>query len=162
MRIAPVILALALFASGGPVAASQVEIVDKGFYDVKVERSVPAPEDVSGERNVISEIELRRDTLVIDAQLGRSFGYRFRIKDPALAGRVLKLRTKFPPLTNPQTGRTGTVQDREFVAVPGTTYYDGYKFDYDWEMAEGDWIFQVVDGERVLSEIKFKVVIALH
>jgi hypothetical protein len=162
MRLARFAFAVLLCAAPAAASASQVEIVDKGFYDVKVERSVPAPEDVSGERNVISEIQLRRDTLVIDAQLGRSFGYRFRIKDPALAGKVLKLRTKFPPLTNPQTGRTGTVQDREFVAVPGTTYYDGYKFDYDWEMAEGDWIFQVVEGERVLSEIKFKVVIALH
>lgn len=162
MRLARLAFALVLLAAPAGAASHEIEIVDKGFYDVKVERSVPAPEDVSGERNVISEIELRRDTLVIDAQLGRSFGYRFRIKDPALAGRVLKLRTKFPPLTNPQTGRTGSVQDREFVAVPGTTYYDGYKFDYDWEMAEGDWIFQVVDGERVLSEIKFKVVIALN
>lgn len=153
------ILTLALTA---PVAASgQVEIKDFGFYDLSVDGSVPAPGDISGSRNIVSNIRLQRQTEEIDAQLGRSFGFRFRVTDPALYGRTLTLRTIFPPLTNPESRRTMTTQDRPFTAT-GETLYDGYRFDYDWEMAEGIWTFQVVHNGKVIAEKKFKVIIPMN
>ncbi|MBL8662690.1 MAG: DUF3859 domain-containing protein [Candidatus Odyssella sp.] len=153
------ILALALAA---PAAASgQVEIQDYGFYDLSVDGSVPAPDDVSGTRNIVSNIRLQRQTEEIDAQLGRSFGFRFRIVDPALHGQTLTLRTKFPPLTNPESKRTMTTQDRPFTAT-GESVYDGYRFDYDWEMAEGIWTFQILHNGKVIGEKKFKVIIPMN
>ena len=153
------VLALALAA---PVHASgQVEIQDYGFYDLSVDGSVPAPGDISGSRNIVSNIRLQRQTEEIDAQLGRSFGFRFRITDPALYGQTLTLRTIFPPLTNPESKRTMTTQDRPFTAT-GESVYDGYRFDYDWEMAEGIWTFQVVHNGKVIAEKKFKVIIPMN
>jgi hypothetical protein len=144
-------------------ARGQVEIEDFGFYDLSVDGSVPAPEDVSGSRNIVSNIRLHRQTDEIDAQLGRSFGFRFRIVDPALAGQTLTLRTIFPPLTNPETRRTASTQDRTFVASGmSELLYDGYRFDYDWEMAEGIWTFQIMHKGRVIGEKKFKVIIPMN
>jgi hypothetical protein len=155
-------LALLFFAGAAARASTQIEILDFGFYDVSVQGTVPAPEDISLERNVVGNIRLERQTDEIDAQLGRSFGFRFRITDPSLIGRRLVLRTIFPPLTNPKNRRTMTTQDREFVAMVGETLYDGYRFDYDWEMAEGIWTFQIVDGGKVIAERKFKVIIPMN
>ena len=153
------LLALALAAPAK--AAGQVEIQDYGFYDLSVDGSVPAPDDVSGTRNIVSNIRLQRQTEEIDAQLGRSFGFRFRIVDPALHGQALTLRTIFPPLTNPESKRTMTTQDRQFTAT-GESVYDGYRFDYDWEMAEGIWTFQILHNGKVIGEKKFKVIIPMN
>jgi hypothetical protein len=162
-RSTGLIAALLLFTVVAPAAgSSQVEILDYGFYDVSVQGQVPAPEDISGERNVVGNVRLERQTEEIDAQLGRSFGFRFRVTDPMLIGRKLTLRTIFPPLTNPQSRRTMTTQDREFVAMGGEPLYDGYRFDYDWEMAEGIWTFQVLENGRLLAERKFKVIIPMN
>jgi hypothetical protein len=153
--------ATALMAA--PAQASQIEIKDYGFYDLSVDGSVPAPEDISGERNIVSNIRLNRQTDEIDAQLGRSFGFRFRIADPKLVGQTLTLRTIFPPLTNPKTGKTMTTQDRSFVvSSTGELLYDGYRFDYDWEMAEGIWTYQILNNGRVIAEKKFKVIIPMN
>ena len=158
--VAPfIVLALALAAPAQ--ASGQVEIKDYGFYDMSVDGSVPAPEDISGSRNVVSNIRLQRQTEEIDAQLGRSFGFRFRITDPALYGRQLTLRTIFPPLTNPESRRTMTTQDRPFTGT-SELLYDGYRFDYDWEMAEGIWTFQVLHNGKVITEKKFKVIIPMN
>ena len=162
-RVLAPLLILAAFAAAPVARASQVEIKDYGFYDLSVDGSVPAPEDVSGSRNIVSNIRLQRQTDEIDAQLGRSFGFRFRIADPSLVGRTLTLRTIFPPLSNPETKRTMSTQDRNFtVGSTGDVLYDGYRFDYDWEMAEGIWTFQILDGSRVIAEKKFKVIIPMN
>jgi len=53
--LAPVLfLALALAAPAR--ASGQVEIKDFGFYDLSVDGSVPAPEDISGSRNIVSRV----------------------------------------------------------------------------------------------------------
>ena len=155
-------LAVVAHALAAPAQASgQVEIKDFGFYDLSVDGSVPAPEDISGSRNIVSNIRLQRQTEEIDAQLGRSFGFRFRVTDPALHGQTLTLRTIFPPLTNPESKRTMGTQDRTFVGT-SELLYDGYRFDYDWEMAEGIWTFQVLHKGRVIAEKKFKVIIPMN
>lgn len=155
-------LALLALALAAPAQASgQVEIKDFGFYDLSVDGSVPAPDDISGSRNIVSNIRLQRQTEEIDAQLGRSFGFRFRITDPALYGQQLTLRTIFPPLTNPESKRTMSTQDRHFTGT-GELLYDGYRFDYDWEMAEGIWTFQVLHNGKVIAEKKFKVIIPMN
>jgi hypothetical protein len=155
------LLVLTLALAAPAWASGQVEIKDFGFYDLSVDGSVPAPEDISGSRNVVSNIRLQRQTEEIDAQLGRSFGFRFRVTDPALMGKQLTLRTVFPPLTNPESKRTMTTQDRPFIGS-SELLYDGYRFDYDWEMAEGIWTFQILHNGKVIGEKKFKVIIPMN
>ena len=157
-------LSLPLATLSSPaLAKSPIQIIDFGIYKLHVNSTVKAPGDVSLERNVVSNIQLARQARKIMAQPGRSFGFRFRITDPGLVGKRLTLRTIFPKLTNPKTGRSAVSQDRIFVALGlHITYYDGYRFDYRWEMAEGIWRFQLLDGGRVLSEQRFQIIVPLN
>ena len=157
-------LILALTGVMSPaLAKGPMQVIDFGIYKLHVNSTIKAPGDVSLERNVVSNIKLARQARKIMAQPGRSFGFRFRITDPALVGKRLTLRTLFPKLTNPKTGRSAVSQDRTFVAQGlHITYYDGYRFDYRWEMAEGIWRFQLLDGARVLSEQRFQIIVPLN
>lgn len=164
-------LALPLAFSGPAIAKSgakpgtkgAVVVIDYGIYTLNVTRTVKAPGDISLERNVVSNIKLMRRARQIMAQPGRSFGFRFRVTDPALIGKRLTLRTIFPKMTNPANGKSATHNDRPFVAnSPTTVHYDGYRFDYRWEMAEGIWKFQLLDGNRVVAEQTFKIIVPLN
>lgn len=143
-------------------AADGIEIRDYGIYQLKVVRKVDAPEDVSQERNIVADITLEQETREILAIPERSFGYRFRITDPALMNSRLVLRTSFPPMTNPETGTTMTVQERPLYPVMGEDIYDGYRFDYHWEMAEGEWTFELLADGKVISRQTFKIIVAVN
>lgn len=159
-----IMLAVLLLLGAAPaLAKSPVAVIDFGIYTLNVTNTTKAPGDISLERNVVSNIRLLRQARKIMAQPGRSFGFRFRVSDPALVGRRLTMRTIFPRLTNPKTGRSATSQDRVFIPQStGITYYDGYRFDYRWEMAEGIWKFQLLDGGKVISEQSFQIIVPLN
>ena len=142
--------------------AAPISVLDYGVYKLSVDHRAAAQRAISGERNVVSNIRIFRRTRTVFAQLGRSFGYRFRIADPTLLGRQLTLRTAFPPLQDPQTGRTGTSQSRSFMPLSSGVYYDGYRFDYLWGLAEGLWRFQLLDGEKLLHEEVLRVVVPIN
>ena len=164
MRIvAALLIVLPIAAHSGPaLSGPPISVVDYGVYKLSVDHRAAVQRAISGERNVVSNIRIFRRTRTIFAQLGRSFGYRFRIADPTLLGRRLTLRTAFPPLQDPQTGRTGTSQSRPFMPLSSGIYYDGYRFDYLWELAEGLWRFQLLDGETLLHEEVLHVVVPLN
>ena len=152
-------------AGSAPVSAQSgpsISVVDYGIYTLSVDHRAAAQRALSGERNVVSNIRIFRRTRTVFGQLGRSIGYRFRIADPTLLGRQLTLRTTFPPLLDPQTGRRGTSQSRPFMPLSNGVYYDGYRFDFMWELAEGLWRFQLLDGEKLLHEEVLRVVVPLN
>ena len=164
MRIfAALLIVLPLAAVSGPAQSGpSISVVDFGVYKLSVEHRVKAQREISAVRNVVANIRIFRQTRTVFAQLGRSFGYRFRVADPTLLGRQLTLRTAFPPLHDPETGRTGTSQSRPFMPLSNGVYYDGYRFDFLWELAEGLWRFQLLDGEKLLHEEVLRVVVPLN
>src|ERR1043166_4514045 len=101
-------LAAAVF-SAAAAAADRVEILDYGGYDHVVTQDLPAPKEISGERTLVSNIKLREQTALIDAQKSRMFGFQFRVNDPALIGKTLTIRKLVARLTNPKTGPSPTV-----------------------------------------------------
>jgi hypothetical protein len=141
---------------------SGIEIIDYGIYSLNITRRVAAPGDVSRERNIVANVRVIRKERTILAQPERSFGYQFRITDPALARKRIVLRTIFPKLTNPTTGASASSQKRVISVRLNAPIYDGYRFDYKWEMAEGIWRFQIVIDGKVVSEQRFKVVVPLN
>lgn len=160
------LIAILLLAAGIPAGAARsgpaISVVDYGVYKLSIDHRAEAPRTISGERNVVSNIRIFRRTRTVFAQLGRNFGYRFRIADPTLLGRQLTLRTAFPPLRDPQTGRRGTSQSRPFMPLSNGVYFAGYRFDFMWELAEGLWRFQLLDGEKLLHEEVLRVVVPLN
>lgn len=159
LALSLLLLALAPARAAGP---EPITIQDYGIYEHRVDRFEPDPKQVSRERVIVSAVTLLRKADEVDAQLGRMFGLQFRIADPALAGETLTIRRVVPPITNPATGETATIIERDVVAEPGQLYLNAYRFDYDWEMAEGIWRFQVIHKGRVIAEKAIKVIIAIN
>jgi hypothetical protein len=160
------LLALLLGLAAAPVRAgdaSGIEIVDHGIYLHRVEGFEPEPRQISRERVIVTDVTLLRTADEVDAQLGRMFGFQFRVSDPALLGQTLTIRRVVPPLTNPATGETATIIERDIVVSdPGQLVLNAYRFDYDWEMAEGLWRFQVVHKGKVIAEKAIKVIIPMN
>ncbi|MCW5770985.1 MAG: DUF3859 domain-containing protein [Rhodospirillaceae bacterium] len=143
--------------------AGRIAIVDYGIYTHRVDRFEAEPKHISGERVIVSNVVLLRQADLVDAQLGRMIGFQFRVTDPALVGQTLTIRRLVPPLTNPKTGKTATTVERDIVvAQVNQLVLNAYRFDYDWEMAEGLWRFQVLYKGRVIAEKVIKVVVALN
>ena len=90
------------------------------------------------------------------------FGYQYRLFNlPAevLSKPTVKLRKVLihPPMTLPD-GSTTTGWDQTFkgrVESQQVLGFDGYAFNEDYELVEGDWIFQVWYKDRKLVERKF-------
>ena len=171
----PALLALALIAAAGVAAATAraqdesswkirengVRIFDYGIYAHSDLGVVEAPGDISGWRFTAADVRLLRRTQTILAQPHLTFGIRFRVSDARLIGRTLALVIRFPRMTNPATGRSGSVLVDRFVAI-GILRRQLFRFDHMWEMAGGRWTMTVLDGTRVVAEVPFRVVVAVN
>ncbi len=155
-------LLASLAASAAAAAGPTVETVEYGVFAISGVRRVAMPHSVTGEMNVITRARLKRTARVIAAQPGRSFGWRYRFHGLP-KGAVVTLRTVHPALTNPKTGVTMAQSERHVrIAHPEGIRYTGYTFDYPWEMAEGDWLFQILYHGRVIGERPFRIVVPLN
>lgn len=157
-----VILLLAGPFAPAVAQAEAVKLIDYGIYAHSTTRTEAAPNHISKQRNIVDNIQLKQKTNKILAQTGLSFGVRYRLVDPALYGKTLTKRVVFPPMTNPKTGETATNISDTTTISSNAEQYDGYGFDHGWEMVEGTWRFQLLDGKRVIFEQKFEVVVAIN
>jgi hypothetical protein len=139
----------------------RVEILDHGTYETGARTSVPMPISVSGRMNLVSHVRLLQETREVLGQLGTSFGFRYRVLGVP-AGAVVTIRTRHPRLTNPETGRSMDYGEREQAVTAGEERYTGFSFDATYEIAEGDWSFQIIYRGRVIGEQKFKVVVPIN
>lgn len=147
----------ALARADGP----RVEIMDFGLYTTGVRTTVPMPVSVSGKMNIVANVQLTKQTQEVMGQLGTSFGFRYRVHGVP-PGATIVIRTRHPPLTNPDTGKTMDYAEREQSVTPGGERYTGYSFDATYEIGEGEWSFQIVYQGRVIGEQKFKVVVPIN
>ena len=171
----PALPALALIVAAGLAAAvaraedgsswkireDGVRIFDYGIYAHSDLGQVEAPGDISGWRFTAANVRLLRRTQTILAQPRLTFGMRFQVSDARLFGKTLALVMRFPRMTNPATGRSGSVLIDRFVAI-GILRRQLFRFDYMWEMAAGRWTMAVLDGRRVVAEVPFRVVAAFN
>lgn len=107
-------------------------------------------------------LELSETTDRIPLTIGTYFAYRYRIIDlPKEEAKkpVVELRKVLihPAMTLPD-GSTSTGWDRVTrgrTSVGQVIAFDGYVFNEDYELVEGDWTFQIWFGEKKLVEQKF-------
>lgn len=139
----------------------RVEIIDHGLYVTGPATRVPMPISVSGTMNMVSNVRLTKETRDVMGQLGTAFGFRYRVEGVP-AGATVTIRTLHPKLTNPETGRSMDYGERDQTVNPGEERYTGFSFDTTYEIAEGDWAFQVIYKGEVIAEQKFKVVVPIN
>ena len=107
-------------------------------------------------------LELSETTERIPLVKGTYFAYRYRIMDlpkeaakkPAVDIRKVLIH---PEMTLPD-GMTSTGWDRTVkgrTSVGQVIAFDGYVFSEDYELVEGDWIFQIWFGDQKMVEQTF-------
>lgn len=163
-RLPTTVAALFLLIAAPQAAAAgpSVDVIEFGLFATSGVRRIALPRSAAGEMNLVAQVRLIRSAEIIAAQPGRSFGWRYRLLGLPPGSRIV-LRTLHPPLTNPKTGRTMAYSERKVrVSHPEDIRYTGYTFDNAWEMAEGEWRFQVLYGGRVIGERAFKIVVPLN
>lgn len=160
LRFLPFLLLL-VFAAPAAAEPARVEIVEHGIYAAGPMKHVPAPDQIGGKRWQ-AETRLLERTDTVAGQLGRIFGVRVRVNDPALRGKPITMRIRHPRITAP-TGRSGTETFLNTSTGPGgneISYF--FAFEYTYEIAEGDWTFEVVHDGHVLASKTFRVLVNMY
>jgi len=164
--VRPLLGRIALFlllALAPPAAAdsARVTIIEWGIYAAGEMTHVPAPDQIGGQR-WRAQVRLLEKTETVAGQLGRIFGIRVEVNDPALLGKTLTMRIRHPKITAP-SGRSGTETFFRTSTPPGQReigYY--FAFEHTYEIAEGDWTFEVVHDGQVLAAKKFRVLVNMY
>lgn len=107
-------------------------------------------------------MKLVRSTDRIEACMGVEFGYRLDLTGLTPGATVTFDKVvSTPPLRKPD-GRVTTGYTREFpVEVPGDgvlVAYEGYGFDYDYELVPGEWTIEIWMSGKKLASRTFTVV----
>jgi hypothetical protein len=155
-------IALLLFVAT-PAAADtpSVVITDFGLYAAGPMTHVPEAGQLSGQRWQ-AEVRHLETAETIPGQLGRIFGIRFRVNDRRLVGQTLISRIRHPKLTA-ENGRSATESAHTTRASAiGSELGHFFAFEYSYEIAEGDWTFEVVHNGRVLAAKKFRVIVNMY
>jgi hypothetical protein len=155
-----VLLALVLATGARAQQVDRVEIVQWGIYRTDRLGDVDNPRSPTGTSYIAANIRLQSATTTIPALVGLTLGFYYKaIGAPPGARVVLKYVIRFPRqgLTNPATGRTFRVAEFESSTVVGGLRFEGYTFDYDWEVETGPWTLEIWHGDRRLAEKTFIV-----
>jgi hypothetical protein len=149
-------------AQAGSSTGPRAEFTEFGIFKTTRVKDVPQPVSVSGRMSLVANIKLLKSTRLIVGQLGRSFGFRYRLRGLPPGARV-SIRTMHPKLTHPVTGKAMTYSLRSRRASPnGALTYTGFTFDHRYELAEGIWKFQIIYRGKVIGEQSFKVVLLMN
>lgn len=137
--------------------ATSIEIVEYGLYTRDAVRT-----DTGGPiaRTVVRNIRHAATTTTVPAQLGVSFGIRYRV-DGSPNGATVDVSeiTLFPPpgLKSPKSAQPVLKDVDPHKRKIGETVYCGYSLDNSWEAVPGTWTFQLWSGDRMLAEKSFNV-----
>jgi len=107
-------------------------------------------------------LTLSEKTMLIPLLKNTYFAYRFRLlnlpKEEVIKPTVDIRKVLIHPEMNLPDGSTSTGWDRVVRArtsISQVIAFDGYTFTEDYELVEGDWIFQIWFKEKKLVEQKF-------
>lgn len=103
-------------------------------------------------------LDLVEQTTRIDARIGTVFGIKYIIEP--VEGKFSQeyvCRLSHPTLTNPKDGSTFDSIVEKKSDTTGKINSDFFEFEYDWEIEEGEWCFEIVSEETTLLKKKFTV-----
>jgi hypothetical protein len=152
------ILAMLIFIFG--CAGSQVdpknifgaEIIDYGICTINLKETVSSDTTASGYYNVTEGVEFTDKTTNISAAMGISFGIKYVVNGEPEGSKVkLKLVVIHPPIKG--KAKSSAMVDAKI----GTWRADFYTFNENYELVEGEWIFQIFYKDDLLIDKSFTV-----
>ena len=158
MKLHLTCLAILFFIFG--CAGSQVdpkniygaEILDYGICTINLKETVSSDTTASGGYNVTEGVKFTKKTTNIPAEKEISFGIKYVVNGKPEGSKVkLKVIAIHPPIK----GRTKS--SAMVDAKVGTWRADFYTFNENYELVEGEWIFQIYYKNNLLIEKSFTV-----
>ena len=94
----------------------------------------------------------------ITAKIGTQFGIQLQVNgSPELAIANVVTRVTHPPITNPETQKSSTVDQWDSPMNIGYARYAGWQFEDPWELVPGKWVIEILRGSKVLLRQEFEV-----
>jgi hypothetical protein len=159
-RIATALLLAAVSTATHAQTIQRIEIIEYGIYSAEKIGSTNAPGTAAGTVSRLRNLSLVTATRTIQAQVGVTFGYRYRVVGPqndvAVKLNGVNLIPQ-PGIRNPKTGNTMLREEAPISVRTGRIAHDGYTFNELWEIVRGTWTFELWDGDQKLSTQTFNV-----
>ena len=149
-------------AQNAPVAEQQLprgQVTKSGLFRERGKGWVQDdPSAGTGKTIRGATLEFAEDTNRVPLRVGVQFGYRYWLKFPAESNRVSFRRVLLHPSMNLPDGSSVTRSERG-ISKRSTngivTSIDAYSLSEEYELVEGDWVFQIWHEDRLLAEQKF-------
>ncbi len=143
----------------GPGELTSIEIFEYGLYKKNKRMHSGKPHRETHYIKYKSS-KFVNTTDKVPAKLNTMFGVKFYVNRTPKRGEVsYTVKWIHPPLQNPEVGKTITSQTYKGTARAGKDDWSSsiYKFDNDWELVPGEWIFQVFFEGRLMAKKTFTV-----
>lgn len=148
-------------ASGGfgksSVTITDVQILRSGMYGGNfLERR----NTVDGGKKIkwMEDIEYIDDSDRIPAVIGNKFGFTLVIKgEPDGKKFKVKVLRHHPPMKNPKKDKVTSLSEYKREFKINSPQGIGFGLDHDWELVEGEHLFEVFYGDQKLIEKSFTV-----
>lgn len=143
----------------------QVEIINCGEIDAAPSTAQQdEPQTVHGHINVMDEFEnptFKPGCPTIQAKVGTRFGIHVLVKGEGngLVLYDLVTRVTHPPLTNPTTQKTSTVDEWQSPMNFGIPRFAGWQFEEEWELIPGKWTIEILHKNTSVASKEFNVVV---
>lgn len=138
---------------GEPLAQALVEPTEYGVFE-----EIPGKKPKSEDGCPAPTLKLKRRGDAVEATILTRFGLEFTPPGAGGSGpERLAVRLARPPVKNPADGETKTAEVWEILACPGKPVYVGWGFLGEWELAAGEYRFEVRRGETLLVAKSFTV-----
>jgi hypothetical protein len=135
------------------------QLIRYGVYRNETIWYTAGPQTSEGRIAVIGGKTLLRPTDTVRAKVNTTFGIEYTVTGfPSNADAAVVVELLHPPIYNPHTGRTVSVERDPHHVLTGVPTYDDVRLDERWNVVPGDWTFRVLRGSRVLLEKTFHVV----
>jgi hypothetical protein len=164
MRIAILVFAVSLLASGACAETAKVDridIVEKGIFVIETGKETPDATTPTGKITAVTTARNIESTTTIPARLGLEFGFRYIVVgEPAGTEVTLDIVTVYPAqgLRDPNSRKSVHESRYQRTKKIGDTVYLGYGLENPWEIEPGIWTFQIWYDNRKLADQSFTVV----
>ena len=156
-------LAAVLWAAATSAGAQTIDHVEVVQFGIFTADKLKSQRDQNGQlHSIIGDVHLKDATTTVPADAGVKFGIKFRvIGEPD--GKPVAIRKVMiypqPGLRAPNAPEPLLRSEDPISPTIGETVYIGFEFDDPWEQVPGVWTMQLWQGDRMLAEQRFTVLV---
>lgn len=158
MKITVILSSIFLFllscaeVNSSPAQITGLRLLDYGLLHVNIKKTKDKSTTATGKHNVVESAEFYKRTSEIIAKKKTTFGVKYQVNGTQ-TGKIVNLTYKV--LHPPIQGKT--MSSVKVKGTIGSWRADFYTFEEDYELVEGNWKMQILDGNKVLLEKIFTV-----